>query len=131
MVAARCGDLDRALEHFRETATTDLLDTTHAVVGGTFIGGIHTAACGGTYQLAVQGFGGLGSSSGRLTIDPALPAEWEAMTYPIRWRGLRLQVTVWADRVEVAGDANNDRSAALSVGGAATEVAPGAVVVVR
>jgi len=100
--AIRAGDLDAALAHFRATATVDLLTTAHAVVGGTFIGGIHTAACGGAYQLAVSGFGGLDvAEDGTLTIDPALPAEWLSLTYPVTFRGRRLRVTVTHDTVDV------------------------------
>ncbi len=130
MVAARIGDLDRALEHFRATATVDLLNTNHAVVGGTFIGGIHTAACGGTYQLAVQGFGGLRFDAGQLSIEPRLPPDWESLTYPVRWRGQSLRVTVAQDRVEIAANADNDGVVTLVVNGSATDVAPGSVVTV-
>ncbi|MDJ0662967.1 MAG: glycosyl hydrolase family 65 protein [Acidimicrobiia bacterium] len=130
MVATRTGQLEQALEHFRATAAVDLLNTSHAVVGGTFIGGIHTAACGGTYQLAVQGFGGLGYQDGQLTIDPALPAEWDSLIYPVRWQGLGFTVTVEADQIAIAADSDNDRSASLSVRGSTTLVPPGAVVTV-
>lgn len=99
--AIRVGDMAKAMEHFRETATVDLLTTAHAVVGGTFIGGIHTAACAGTYQLAVAGFGGLDVVDGGLSIDPSLPEEWTSLTYPVTFRGRRLRVTVTADDVDV------------------------------
>jgi kojibiose phosphorylase len=92
--AIRTGQLDAALEHFRATATVDLLTTAHAVVGGTFIGGIHTAACGGAYQVAVAGFGGLDVVDGVLTIDPSLPPGWSGLTYPVTFRGRRLRVRV-------------------------------------
>jgi kojibiose phosphorylase len=101
--AIRAGDLDAALAHFRATATVDLLTTAHAVVGGTFIGGIHTAACGGAYQLAVTGFGGLDvADDGTLTIDPALPAEWSSISYPVTFRGRHLRVTATHDDGDVA-----------------------------
>jgi kojibiose phosphorylase len=100
--AIRVGDLAKALEHFRATATVDLLTTAHAVVGGTFIGGIHTAACAGAYQLAVMGFGGLDVVDGELRIDPSLPPEWTSLTYPVTFRGRRLRVTVTGDSVDVA-----------------------------
>jgi len=100
--AIRAGDLDAALAHFRATATVDLLTTAHAVVGGTFIGGIHTAACGGAYQLAVTGFGGLDvADDGTLTIDPALPDEWSEISYPVTFRGRHLRVTATHDEVDV------------------------------
>ena len=99
--AIRIGAMEAALEHFRATATVDLLTTAHAVVGGTFIGGIHTAACGGAYQVAVSGFGGLDVVDGSLTIDPALPPGWTALTYPVRFRGRRLRVRVTAEGTAV------------------------------
>ena len=99
--AIRVGDLGRALEHFRETATVDLLTTAHAVVGGTFIGGIHTAACAGAYQLAVAGFGGLDVVDGELCVDPSLPPQWSSLTYPVSFRGRSLRVTVTSDDVDV------------------------------
>ncbi len=128
MVAARIGQLDHALDHFRATATVDLLDTTHAVVGGTFIGGIHTAACGGTYQLAVHGFGGLGFADGQVTIDPALPPGWDSLTYPVYWRGLRLRVTVQANDIEIAADSGNDHPISIVVRGSSTVVTPGTTI---
>jgi kojibiose phosphorylase len=129
MVAVRIGSVERALDHFRATATVDLLNTQHAVVGGTFIGGIHTAACGGTYQLAVQGFGGLGFDTGELTVDPSLPPEWESVTYPVRWRGRQLEVTATHEQVVIDADAGNEEPVAVRVRGEHVVVAPGATVV--
>ena len=101
-VALRAGDVEAALAHFRATATVDLLTTAHAIVGGTFIGGIHTAACGGAYQLAVQGFGGLDVVDGTLSVDPVLPADWAGISYPVAFRGRSLRVTVDGENVDVA-----------------------------
>jgi kojibiose phosphorylase len=101
LVAIRVGDLTMAMEHFRATATVDLLTTAHAVVGGTFIGGIHTAACAGAYQLAVQGFGGLSVVDGELVVDPSLPTEWSSLTYPVAFRGRSLRVRVTQEDVDV------------------------------
>ncbi len=101
LVAIRVGDLTMAMEHFRATATVDLLTTAHAVVGGTFIGGIHTAACAGAYQLAVQGFGGLSVVDGDLVVDPSLPTEWSSLTYPVAFRGRSLRVRVTQEDVDV------------------------------
>jgi kojibiose phosphorylase len=123
-VAARIGEVAAAHDHFVKTATVDILNTNHAVVGGTFIGGIHTAACGGTYQLAVQGFGGLGFSDGSLTIDPRLPSHWKSITYPVSWRGNRLRVEASNDRVTVSADPGND-AVTIRVRGSLIEVPPG------
>lgn len=126
MVAVRIGEIERAHDHFRRTAMVDLLNTAHAVVGGTFIGGIHTAACGGTYQLAVNGFGGLDVDGDRLTIDPQLPAAWSGLSYPVRWRGLGLRVRITGDAIEITADHANDASVRVAVRGVELDVAPGA-----
>ena len=125
MVAARLGDVDAAYAHLRGTAMVDLLNTNHPVVGGTFIGGIHTAACGGTVQLAVEGIGGLGFGEGRLTINPALPRAWDAIAYPVSWRGNRMSVRVDHDLVTVAADSANPDTVVVEVGGESFELPPG------
>ncbi|MFN3216820.1 MAG: glycosyl hydrolase family 65 protein [Acidimicrobiales bacterium] len=134
MVAVGIGDAERAHAHFRRTATVDLLNTQHAVVGGTFIGGIHTAACGGTAQLAVQGFGGLSFADGRLRIDPLLPSAWTGLRYPITWRGARLTVNITraeeATAVTIEAAAANPASVELDVLGRPVAVPPGAAVTV-
>jgi kojibiose phosphorylase len=129
-VAAHIGEAEVAHRHFVRTATIDLLNTNHPMVGGTFIGGIHTAACGGTYQLAVQGLGGLGFSSGRLTIDPALPPDWRSISYPVSWRGNRLRITASHDGVTITADPGNV-TIEIEVRGSLLEVSPGAEISVR
>lgn len=126
LVAVRIGDLDRALAHLRATATVDLLSTAPSVVGGTFIGGIHTAACSGALQLAVQGFGGLGFAADRVVVEPALPSAWTALDYPVAWRGHRLRVRVEADgSVSLHAHADNPGPVEVVVRGAVVPVAPG------
>jgi kojibiose phosphorylase len=130
MVACRIGDHDRAAAHFYDAATVDLLSTQHPLVGGTFIGGIHTAAAGGIYQVAVQGFGGLDFRDGSLQIDPALPATWTAIEYPVSWRGHRFRVEVTQDHVEISAAAENPAPVEIMVRGTATTVDPGTTRVV-
>ncbi len=134
MVAARLGDAERAHSHFRRTATVDLLNTQHAVVGGTFIGGIHTAACGGTQQLAVQGFGGLGFADSRLRVDPILPPTWTALRYPVTWRGAHLAVRIERSGeslvVHLTADASNADAVDVDVMGQLVTVPPGGSVTV-
>jgi trehalose/maltose hydrolase-like predicted phosphorylase len=54
MVAARLGYSDAALRYFRQTAAIDLADT-HAAIDG----GVHIAALGGIWLMAVFGFAGV------------------------------------------------------------------------
>ena len=71
LVAARLGDMDLAARYFRETAATDLADTSTAVPAA-----IHIAALGGLWQAAVFGFGGLSLRAEALGLDPRLPPTW-------------------------------------------------------
>jgi trehalose/maltose hydrolase-like predicted phosphorylase len=116
-------NVGRAHHHFRGTASVDLLRTQHAVVGGTFIGGIHTAACGGTLQLAVAGFGGLGHHGDELVIEPHLPSHWTSMTYRVTWRGQRLRVTI-TDEVTVTADPADDAAVDVIVDGERRSITP-------
>lgn len=128
MVAVHLGRTEDAAAHFYKTATVDLLNTDHAVVGGTFIGGIHTAACGGTYQLAVNGFGGLDVIDGVLSIDPELPVAWTELSYPVTFGGARLHVTVRPESVAVLSLESNTAPVEIDVFGNRQRVEPGSVV---
>lgn len=113
LVATRLGLLDEAFRYFWQTATIDLLSTSKAVVGGTFIGGIHTAACGGAYQAAVFGFGGLDALEGTLVLNPRLPAEWEALEFEVELR--RQRASVRAEQHQVIITAHPDNTAPIPV----------------
>lgn len=130
LVATRLGLLDEAYRYFWQTATIDLLSTAKAVVGGTFIGGIHTAACGGAYQAAVFGFGGLDADDGVLVVDPRLPPQWDALEFSVELRDQRATVRAEPHVVTVTAAADNTgvvrvrcRSDALA------ELAPGETLV--
>ncbi len=56
--------------------------------------GMHTASIGGVWQSVVCGFGGVRMLDGKLRIHPKLPKQWRKLSFPIYWRGDRLEVTV-------------------------------------
>jgi trehalose/maltose hydrolase-like predicted phosphorylase len=92
IAAARLGKTELALRYFRETAAIDLADT-HVAIGG----GIHIAALGGLWQIAVLGFAGLSLLDDGIAFDPKLPVGWRGLAFPMQWRGRSLNVTI--DRV--------------------------------
>jgi kojibiose phosphorylase len=130
MVNCRLGRPDEALSWFRDTAMADLGNTQEAIVGGTFIGGIHLAACAGTYQVATQGFGGLGYAEGRLRVEPALPEAWRSISYPVAWRGSRLRVTAGGGVVEVSSAPDSKGPVPLRIAGTGLVLEPGATATV-
>ena len=130
LVATRLGLLDEAYRYFWQTATIDLLSTSKAVVGGTFIGGIHTAACGGAYQAAVFGFGGLDALEGTLVLNPRLPPEWEALEFEVVLRRQRASVRAEQHRVIVIAHPDNTESIPVKCRDAAlARLEPGASII--
>ena len=90
LVAARLGEPEKALRYFRETAAIDLADT-HVAIGG----GVHIAALGGVWQMAVIGFAGLSLRDDGVAIDPRMPAAWCSLGFAIQWRGRSVRFRIW------------------------------------
>ena len=89
IVAAEIGDRDLAMHHFRLSLFMDLAD-----VAGNVDHGVHVASTGGVWMSLVYGFGGLRDYHGRLSFNPALPAGWERLSFPLSIAGQRLEVTL-------------------------------------
>jgi len=89
VAAARLGETELALRFFRETAAIDLADTHVAIAGG-----VHIAALGGLWQIAVFGFVGLSLRDDGVAIDPQLPAGWQGVRFSVQWRGRRLRIEI-------------------------------------
>ena len=90
--AARLGQTDLAMRFFRQTAATDLADT-HAAIDG----GVHIAALGGLWMIAVLGFAGLAMHEAGLMFNPQLPDSWQSLAFSVQWQ--RRQVSVSIDGV--------------------------------
>jgi trehalose/maltose hydrolase-like predicted phosphorylase len=89
MVAARLGLSDVALGYFRQTAAIDLADT-HAAIDG----GVHIAAQGGIWLIAVFGFAGISLQDDGLAVDPKLPTNWRSIVFRLQWRGRQLRMSI-------------------------------------
>ena len=116
LAAARPDLLDQAVDSFLDTASLDLNATHHASVGGTFIGGIHTAANAGAYQTAVFGFGGVTIDDACVRITPSLPPSWTALSFSVIVRGQRLDVTLSHDGHVVTARPGNDAAVEIVAG---------------
>ena len=96
LVAARVGDLDDALSYFHLAGGVDLDNRM-----GNAADGVHIATMGGLWQAAVFGFGGVRADGNAVRIDPRVPATWDRLVFPIRWRGTRITVHATATTLEV------------------------------
>jgi 1,2-alpha-glucosylglycerol phosphorylase len=113
LVAARLGRVAEAEQLFLRGATVDLLADSHPAPGGTFIGGMHIAACGATWQVAVLGFGGVHVRSDSVAVAPRLPEGWERLQFGLAVRGCWLEVD--ASNADVFLTAHPDNPTAMDV----------------
>jgi len=89
LVAARLGFTDQAVKFFRQTAAIDLGETLV-----TSDGGVHIAALGGIWMMAVYGFAGLSLQEAGLALDPKLPPDWTSLAFKCQWRGRLLRIRI-------------------------------------
>lgn len=99
ITACDLGMEKEAYEMFMSAALTDLGQEMKSSDAG-----IHSANMGGVWQDVVMGFGGIRIRDGHLRIAPNCPKQWEKFTYPIYWKGNKLDVTVCKDGVEVINE---------------------------
>ncbi|WP_163151048.1 glycoside hydrolase family 65 protein [Anoxybacillus sp. MB8] len=84
--------------------------------------GMHTASIGGIWQSVVCGFGGVRMLDGKLRIHPKLPKQWKTLSFPIYWRGDRLEVTVTHESLVVKKVTNVHDVVSFDVFGTTYEV---------
>jgi trehalose/maltose hydrolase-like predicted phosphorylase len=125
LVAARLGDTAAALRFFRQTAAIDLAQTN---VGAD--GGIHIAALGGLWMLAVFGFAGVSLHDAGIAIDPQLPAGWDSLAFRVQWRGRRVKVRIDQKQQTIDAILEAGEPMTLIVGGEANRVSSTAAVCV-
>ena len=126
ITAAWVDHTDEAVRYFRKATTVDLFNEAKAVSGGTFIGGIHTAACGVVWQIVTTGFAGVYLVDGGFGFSPRMPAEWKEVRFALKRFGRRLRVTVTPQGLTFEADSDNDDALTVEVGDQQTIVEPGA-----
>jgi kojibiose phosphorylase len=124
-VASWIGYTDKAYEYLIKSTSVDLFNTNKSVSGGTFIGGIHTAACGAAWQMVVFGFGGFELEGSVLRFRPSLPAGWASVSFFLEIRGALLDVEITPAAVTVTSRATSSSEVGVVVGTAHAETAAG------
>ena len=112
LVAARLGQPELALRYFQQSAAIDLSDG-HAGIDG----GVHIAALGGNWMVAVMGFAGLSLQTDGVSFDPKLPATWRSLAFAIQWRGRSLKITIDQDRRRLEATLEDGDPITLGVSG--------------
>lgn len=80
--------------------------------------GIHSASMGGVWQSVVFGFGGVRMLDGKLRINPKLPKKWTRLSYPIYWKGDRIEVIATHNEVKIENTTKSNEEITLEVHGA-------------
>ena len=110
LVASRAGHHEEAYRYFMESASIDLYNASKKVMsGGSFLGGIHTAAAGGVWLIIVKGFAGFVLRDDGASFSPALPAAWNELRFKIRVKGCLLHVRLEGEWIHIKSDAQNTR----------------------
>jgi len=81
IIALEIGEVDRAYRHFTLAVKSDLYD----IYRNTDYG-MHAAAIGGAWQVAIFGFGGIRLRKRTLVVDPKLPNQWNKMRFRLWFR---------------------------------------------
>lgn len=89
IIALELGDLKRAYEFFVQAAKTDIGN----VYGNTELG-VHAAALGGAWQIAVYGFAGVTIKGGMLRINPVLPEQWRRLNFRLWFKKTLIEFNI-------------------------------------
>ena len=120
IVGIEVGDTTRAVQYFERSALVDLADNQ-----GNTAEGMHIASAGGTWQILVNGFGGLRILGGRITLNPWLPPDWEGIRFRLCWRGRPIRVAVDRTHVELLLGGRPGETEEMQVGGTAVTLTAG------
>jgi alpha,alpha-trehalose phosphorylase len=101
IVAAEVGHLELAYDYFGETGLIDLRNLAENTRDG-----MHIAALGATWLVAVAGFGGMRDHDERLSFAPRLPSRITRLAFRISFRGrcVRVEVHHTEARYELLGE---------------------------
>lgn len=115
VVAAKLGRAEEAYDYFKKSAFIDLMSTNKAVSGGTFIGGIHTAAAGGIWQLIINGFAGMKIDKGGISFTPVLCQAWEELKFRLNYQNKKFDIILNKNEFKLKTAAENSGALEFSV----------------
>lgn len=92
--AANIGLMDKAYDYFLKCVRYDLDD----VMGNTGREGLHMASMGSAWQAVVFGFAGVSMEGGSIRVNPALPKEWNGISFSLIYRKKLYRVHMFRDK---------------------------------
>lgn len=125
LVAAKSGNLEQAERYLRKSLRIDIANTHPPESGGTFIGGIHTAACGIAWQIIAKGFLGMELDLEELRFSPLLPSTVSSIALNLRIRGQRLRLSLTRTEFLIESAAGSAEELTVRVGDQLSLLNPG------
>ena len=131
VVAAWAGYEDEAYDYFLEGATIDLYNASKKVMsGGSFLGGVHTAAAGGVWLMIVKGFAGFKIVKGALHFRPMLPETWDELSFKLVVEGNDIKVMFTKEKMTLFSQEKNQKTFEILIHDAAYQLKPGELLTV-
>ena len=96
---ARVSRHAEALELLKLAARIDTDDVSRSTAGG-----LHVATMGGVWLALAEGFAGIEADGDGLSIQPHLPPDWDRLSLRLLYRGVRVEVRIDHDGVDVDTD---------------------------
>jgi len=96
IVASEIGKKDKAMELYLRTARLDLDNYNNDSEDG-----LHITSMSGGWLVVVQGFAGMRTFNGRLSLKPFCPDNWREYSFNILYRNRRVHVNITRDSVIV------------------------------
>lgn len=101
ILASKLGKKEKAYEMYLRTARLDLDNYNNDTEDG-----CHTTSMAGTWMSIVEGFGGIKAVDGKLTVNPYIPEQWQALSFKIGFRGSLLNVNITKDNIVISNEGN-------------------------
>lgn len=115
-------DPEASWRMFRTALESDVAD----IQGGTTQEGIHMGVMAGTLDLIQHGYMGLETRGGTLRFEPSQTEKLDGLSFPMRFRGTPILVSLEGDSLTVAaGDDGFARPIKVAIGGEERELRPG------
>ncbi|MBN1794530.1 MAG: glycoside hydrolase family 65 protein [Candidatus Omnitrophica bacterium] len=96
-IAHVLGNKKEAWDWFSEVLKSDIYDTQ----GGTTPEGIHAGVMGGSIDIVMRGFAGIGITGGKVTICPRLPDQWNSLRLVFLYQGSQISLYITKKHIEI------------------------------
>ncbi len=126
LVASKTKHAEEAYRYFIEASTIDLYNASKKVMsGGSFLGGIHTAAAGGVWLIIINGFAGFKLNSKGASFKPALPEFWETLEFNLVVNECLIRVEISQSKILVQSQTTNKKEIGIELSEGLKHLKPG------